>query len=255
MEQDLIEYKNENIGINGYFKLEYKNQDVKNKPEFKKWYKNTKEYINKENLKRGKDFIKKTYRDINDDRILTIGFCMKCMSYIVCSINIFSYCYAECNICKKVFCIGCSKELNDLFYEHVNSSICLKGYLKALYLRIIYRRSAISKTNVCYFIMHIILCLFMTPLYLGFLSNAFGLMAHPNKNRKNEINEDLILYQVIYSILRGVLIFPYMILFFPFMVILLLPGIFSYRYYLYIYNAYVTSLMSGPYSLKNVGDN
>ena len=38
MELDLIEYQNENIGINGYFKLEYKNQDIKNKPEFKKWY-------------------------------------------------------------------------------------------------------------------------------------------------------------------------------------------------------------------------
>ena len=49
--------------------------------------------------------------------------------------------------------------------------------------------------------------------------------------------------------------FPYIILFFPFMALLLLPGIFSYRYYLYLYNAYVTALISGPYSLKNVGDN
>ena len=37
MEQDLNEYKNENLGINDYFKLEFRNQDVKNNPEFKKW--------------------------------------------------------------------------------------------------------------------------------------------------------------------------------------------------------------------------
>jgi len=255
MEQDLIEYKNENLGINDYFKLEYKNQDIKNKPEFKKWYTNAKEKINKENLKRGKDFIKKAYHVNDDYRILTIAFCKKCMSYTICSIIDYSYCYAECNICKQNFCIGCSKELNDVFYEHVNSSICLKGYLKAFYLRIIYRRSLIERTNICFYIMHIILCLFMTPLYLGFLSNVLGLMIHPNKNRKNEVNDDLILYQVIYSIFRGLLMLPYMILLFPFMIILLLPGLFSYRYYLYIYNAYVTALMPGPYSLKNVGDN
>ena len=250
MEHDLIEYQNENTGINGYFKLEFKNQEVKNKPDFVKWYKNTKDFINKENLKRNK------YHDImSDNRILTIGLCMRCMKYTVCSIHFFSYCYAECNICKKFFCIGCSNELNNSIYEHINSSVCLKGYLKAFYLRIIYRRSSISKANACYFIMHIILCLFMTPLYLGFLSNALGLMIHPNKNRKNEVNDDLIYYLVIYSILRGLLMLPYIILFFPFMIILLLPGIFSYRYYLYVYNAYVTALMSVSSSLKNFGDN
>ena len=91
----------------------------------------------------------------------------------------------------------------------------------------------------------------MTPLYLGFLSNMLGLYVHPNKNRKDDINKDNLLYQVIYSILRGLLMFPYIILFFPFMVILLLPGIFSYRYYLYIYNAYITALFPGPYPLEN----
>ena len=70
-----------------------------------------------------------------------------------------------------------------------------------------------------------------------------------------DINKDHLLYQSIYSIARGFLMFPYIILFFPFMVILLLPGIFSYRYYLYIYNAYVTALFPGPSKLKNVGNN
>ncbi len=49
MEQYLIGYKSENLGIKDYFKLEYKKQNIKNKLEFKKQYKNSKEYINKEN--------------------------------------------------------------------------------------------------------------------------------------------------------------------------------------------------------------
>ena len=95
----------------------------------------------------------------------------------------------------------------------------------------------------------------MTPLYLGFLSSSLGLIIHPNKNRKDDCNKDLICYILIYSTFRGLLMFPYTILFFLFMVILLLPGIFTYRYYLYIFNAYVTALMPGPFSLKNIGDN
>jgi len=67
----------------------------------------------------------------------------------------------------------------------------------------------------------------MTPLYFGFLSNAFGLSIHPNKNRRDKIDKDeYLLCLLIYSIARGLLMFPYIILFFPFMVILLLPGIF-----------------------------
>ena len=92
----------------------------------------------------------------------------------------------------------------------------------------------------------------MTPLYLGFLSNIFGLFIHPNKNRRDDINRDHLLYQLIYSYIRGLLMFPYIILFFPFILILLLPGIFSYRYYLYIYNTYVTDLFPGPYPLENI---
>ena len=210
MEQDLIYDKNENLGTNDYFKVTYFNQDVKNKPEFKKWYKNTKEYINKENLKRGKDFIKKTYRDINDHRILTIGFCMNCISYTICSIMDFSYCYAICSICKKTFCVGCLQD-NNSCYNIADATTCLKGFLKVFYLRIIYRRSQFEKAKISYQIMHIILCLFMTPLYLGFLSNMIGLFIHPNKNRRDDINRDHLLYQLIYSYIRGLLMFPYII--------------------------------------------
>ena len=52
MEQDLIENKNANLGINDYFKLEYQNQDIKNKPKFKKWYTNAKDKVNKEKYKK-----------------------------------------------------------------------------------------------------------------------------------------------------------------------------------------------------------
>ena len=45
--------------------------------------------------------------------------------------------------------------------------------------------------------------------------------------------------------------FPYIILFFPFMLILLLPSIFSFNYYLYIYNMYITSLSPGSENLYN----
>ena len=183
MEQDLIECKDENLGINDYFKLEYKNQDVKNKPEFKKCYKNAKEYINK----RSKEFVQKEYNPNDDYRILIIEFCKKYMSYTICSIIDYSYCYAECNICKQNFCIGCLKELSHANYFHFNKSIFLKGYLKAFYLRIIYRRSKKSRANACYFIIHIIICLFITPLYLGLLSNFFGLSVYPKTTKEEEI--------------------------------------------------------------------
>ena len=212
MEQDLIYDKNEILGTNNYFKVTYFNQDVKNKPEFKKWYKNLKEEINKDNFESNRS-------------LLTIGFCMNCMSYTICSIMDFSYCYAICSKCKKTFCVGCLQD-NNSCYNIADATICLKGFLKVFYLRIIYRRSQFQRAKISYKIMHIILCLF--------------------------INKDHLLYHLIYSIIRGFLMFPYIILFFPYMFILLLPGIFSYSYYLYIYNAYVTALFPGPYPLENI---
>ena len=104
--------------------------------------------------------------------------------------------------------------------------------------------------------MHIIFCLFITPLYLGFISNFMGFLVHKNKKI---VLEDLSQKQITlyfwYSFLRGLLMFPYIILFFPFMVLLLLPGIFSYKYYLYIFIMYVTAIWPGKGALTNVGDN
>ena len=103
--------------------------------------------------------------------------------------------------------------------------------------------------------MHIIFCLFFTPFYLGFLSHFIGLLSH-NKNRKIVLRKPFgqLLFYFIYSILRGFLMLPYIILFFPFMVFLLLPGIFSYTYYLYIFVGYVTAIWPGNGSLENVRD-
>ena len=166
-----------------------------------------------------------------------------------------SFSYAEYNLCKERFCIGCLREISHIYDEDFNASLCLKGYLKAFYLRTIYRRSELDKTYSLFHLMHIIFCLFITPLYIGFLSHLLGLNVHPNKNRTKDKNDDRFSYQIIYSILRGLLMFPYIILFLPFMIILLITGIFSYKYYLYIFIMYVTSLFQGINPLINVGDN
>ena len=95
----------------------------------------------------------------------------------------------------------------------------------------------------------------LTPLYIGFISFIIGLIVHQNKNRKENIwniyeNEIKFCIVIIFSILRGLLMFPYIILFFPFMVIILLPGIFSYSYYQKIFIIYLTAFFSGCYPMK-----
>ena len=260
MEQELNESKIDDFEYNNSFKLEHKNQDVTNKSEFKKWYKSAKEYVKKENIKRSKKIVEFAQNNIPfhyDIRyILTIEFCEKCMCYTICSIR-NSYSYAICNKCQESFCIGCFRKKKKISNKDKEfDSTCLKGYLKAYYLRIIYRRSDIEETCACYNIIHIFFCLFMTPLYLGFLSYFMLLLLHPNIKRiKKEPSKHKLIFYLIYSILRGLLMFPYIILFFPFMIVLLLPGIFSYKYYLYIFIMYVTSLFQGINPLINVGDN
>ena len=135
-------------------------------------------------------------------------------------------------------------------------TLCLKGYLKAFYLRTINRRSDLIKACACFHIMHIFFCLFLTPLYLGFISNFMGFVVHKKSKRNYEdLNGLLVFEYFIYSLLRGLLMFPYIIFFFPFMVILLLPGIFSYKYYLYIFVMYITAICPGYAPLANVGNN
>ena len=132
----------------------------------------------------------------------------------------------------------------------------LKRILKAFYLRAIYRRSDIIVTYPLFNIIHIIFCLFITPLYLGYISHFMGLIIHKNKKRiMEELSSNKELLYFWYSFFRGLLMFPYIILFFPFMVILLLSGIFSYKYYLYIFVMYITAAWPGSGPLTNVGNN
>ena len=83
-----------------------------------------------------------------------------------------------------------------------------------------------------------------------------GILIHKNKKRIiGELSSNKQLSYFWLSI-RGLLMFPYIILFFPFMVKLLLPGIFSYKYYLYIfvmYIMYIAAVWNGSGPLTNVG--
>ncbi len=138
-----------------------------------------------------------------------------------------------------------------------DETVCLRGYLKGLYLRFINRRSELVITYFQDYILHLIFCLFFTPLFLGFISNFMGFIIHPNKKRetdKDVFESNKLCYYFIYSIIRGLLMFPYIILFLPFMIILLLPSIFSYTYYLNIFICYIAAVWPGDAPLTNVGD-
>ena len=144
-----------------------------------------------------------------------------------------SFSYVKCNRCKEEFCIGCSRKKQE-YEDGLNETTCLKGYLKSLYLRIINIRSEIDWIVPAFYVLHIILCLFFIPSFLGFISNVLGLM--PHKKEIIEIEDfwyDVkYCYIIISSIFRGIFMIHYIILFFPFMLFLLLPGIFSNTYYL-----------------------
>jgi hypothetical protein len=190
-----------------------------------------------------------------DYRILTIEFCENCLSYTICSLG-EGFSEVECNKCKQCFCIGCSRKMQKISEYDNEYTVCLKGYLKSFYLRTINRRSELVRTCACFHIIHIIFCLFITPLYIGFISYFMGFIVHKNKKRIiEELKNGQIISYLLFSFLRGLLMFPYIILFFPFMVILLLPGIFSYKYYLNIFIMYVTAICSGNRALINVKDN
>ena len=49
----------------------------------------------------------------------------------------------------------------------------------------------------------------------------------------------------IYSVLFGLLMFPYVLIFIPIMILILIPAIFNNVYYIYIFLAYITVLTPG----------
>ena len=141
MEQELNQFKENEFN---YFKIEHKNQNVKKIAEFQKWYESANKYVKNENLKRG------LWDDhhIVDNSLLTISFCNKCQNYAICDFT-NEYSCIRCTHCNHFFCAGCSWEENS---HREEDTLCLKGYIKLLYLRIKYRRTCITKFKViiCY---------------------------------------------------------------------------------------------------------
>ena len=239
MEQELNQFQENELN---YFKVEHKNQNVKKIEEFQKWYENANKYVKSENLKRGHW---SSFHNV-DNSLLIISFCNNCQSYAICDFT-EGYSYIRCTHCNYFFCAGYSREENS---DNDRGTLCLKGYIKLLYLRIKYRRSDILGFNAFIVIIHALFCLLFTPLYLGFLSNITGLCVH--SKRGGIFHYDLYDYYspfFIYCVLRGLLMIPYITLFFPFMFIILLPSIFNKRYYYMIFQMYIAALYPGQYRL------
>ena len=262
MESEIKKFGENEHNLN-CFKLQYEGQNIEKTQEFQKWYNETNIKIKKENIESKREYLKQDYMETE---LLLISFCPYCCSYSVCAYE-DGFCFITCKNCHTKFCIEC-------YYKYLNdndiASACPKAYLKLFYLRIIYKRSELCVGNYLFYIIHILVCLFLTPLILGIISNMIGLSCHKKKTKRNRINENneneennndnsfdedklriKVFIIIIYSFFRGLLMFPYEIIFFPFMVILLLPGIFSRKYYLTIFVMYITSLMPGGGYLEN----
>lgn len=245
MEVSLTDNKDNDI-----FKKQYKDQNLFKLPEFKEWYNEKKKYVEKENKIRG-HYTRESCNIYNDsERHLIISFCPFCSSYGICfnEYNCANYSLIRCKNCKKRFCCGCFREPSD----GLDYTICLKGFLLLLYYRIKDRRSDNVYFSPLFYFFHIITCLFLTPIYLGIISSYLGFLFH---RKRTEFFFKMVLRYgpsadlgMVISFLRGLLMFPYIITFFPFMVILLIPSIFSFKYYLYIYNMYITIFMPGTIS-------
>lgn len=248
------------------FKLQYVGQNVEKVQEFKNWYNFTNQKIAKENIRNKNEYLK---RNNLSTELLLISFCPYCCSYSVCSYK-KGYCIITCKNCYTNFCVGCYQ--NKLKYQEF--SVCLKGYIKLLYLRIKYRRLEPNMGTSFFYFIQILVMLFLTPFMLGFISNMMGLTNHKKKTKlekrinedninkpivKNEIDDshfednEIIKISIflIYSFCKGLLMFPYEIVFFPFMIILLLPGIFFRKYYFTIFVIYITSVIPGAGYLDN----
>jgi len=215
------------------------NQNIKGNKQYQKWLENATMNVNQKNEE----------EDI-PDRFYLIHFCENCCSYAIFFSRSFSF--IECQNCEYTFCYGCGrKRIN---YE---DSTCLMGFLKINYLRLLKESTVIMSDDTILYVIHIIFSLFFTPLYIGFIFNMLGFLSHPNLKKGTEHKHMLTdnankLYAIyIYSIIKGFLFFPYIITFFPIIVIILLPGIFFRKYYLKIFTFYCTIVMAGGESVKN----
>ena len=237
------------------FKLEYKEQNIEDSPSFKKWNELAKknvEEINKKHIK-----AKKTSIFSPGVITLTISFCNNCNSYSICTVE-SAYSLIKCNNCHKRICIGCNR---------TNSGICLKGFVKLTYIRMINGRSFLRSSNIAFNIIFIFIFLIFAPFHIGFVSSLIGLSPHPNirsnrdvftnseNNRTNGLDKKEMcigFYHTFYCFFRGLLMFPYIITFFPFLLVILLPGIFSKKYFYRVMLVYSSSLIPGGFAFENI---
>ena len=234
-----------------YYQLEYKGQNVEKSPLFKKWYDNRLKEIKTENERRSKiDEFAYDYNNSPDVLLLCIFYCPNCINYTTCSYERDFSC-VECNKCKAVFCPGCNY-IRHKEYKYGDGVACLKGYWILWWLRTKNCRSDLIRSNLCFYIMHIFFCIFLTPLYLGFICFFIGLFNH--KIFSDEKIDEMRFPAFIYSILFGLLMFPFIITFIPIMVLVLIPGIFNHNYYIYVFIAYVTAVMPGYSVLRTFYD-
>ncbi len=242
MENDLNQFIEKE---SNYYKPQFKNQNIFKEKDFQLWYQSTKIYIDKENKKRG---VSTSDSYDKDASILTISFCNKCKCYAICSFT-YAFSYIKCSKCLNEFCIGCYRDIISL---NDNGSLCLKGYLKLLYLRTKYRRAGRLFTSDIANRISIILIILFSPAYFGFVSNIIGLEIHPNiRGEFKNIVENYFLIILIYSYMKGILMFPFILFFLPLSIILLIPCIFSNKYYFSIAAFYTSALDQGIYKDKN----
>ena len=243
MEQDLNSYQENETDLY-HFKLIHKNQKLNKEgySKYQNWKQNAINYINKINPNN------------TSGTILLIEFCDNCCSYAIFSLHLFSL--IECKHCNYEICLGCRKcPLSDQDY-----STCIKGFLIACYLRAFNESTGIIVESTFLYTLHIIFSPLITPLYFGFIFTMLGFLMHQNKSRLKDNGEirdftddpDKLLTLHIFSIIKGLLFFPYIITFFPFVVFfLLLPGIFSKQYYLKVFTFYFNVVIAGGENVKN----
>ena len=223
MELELIE--NKDFDFN-YFKEDFENQKIEFNPEFKKWHENAIKYISEENKKR--------YRNENclhHNGLLVISFCNKCKCYVICSFKYDIY-SVQCNKCGLIFCIACPRSNNH------SEAFCFKGYFKLLSIRTKYRIKGPLGSSENLDIFLTILCILFTPCYLSFASSFISL---------DDIADINITYNIIYSFSTSFLMFPYVLLFLPFAIVLLIPSLFIPKYYFKLTSFY-TSLFYFHYT-------
>ena len=243
MELDEIT-ENELLSKDYYDNQEYIGQNIKKSPSYKKWYENCLKKIKTENERRSKIKWHDVCQNKLDVRFLWIFYCPSCANYSKCSCTKITHCFVECNKCKTVFCPGCN------FIQPKHGTIhtyCLKGFLRLWLLRVKYRRADLVYSYLSYYIWHVIVCVFITPLFLGVISFNIGLFTHSKKVKERK-REELVGF---YTILFGLLMFPYIITFIPIMALVLIPGIFNHNYYLHVFIAYVAVIKPGDLVIQS----